>query len=59
VSDKEVRTVEDAQAKARLILRDKLLDSEIVITDSGGWSRPLPEEVERIVTVVSDWLWSV
>jgi hypothetical protein len=57
VNDKSVITVDDARAKARLILRGKLLDSEIIITDSGDWAQPVPEEVERIVTVVSDWLW--
>lgn len=50
-------SVEDARKKARRILYDKLLSSEVVITDSGGWAKPLPEEVERIVAVVSEWLW--
>jgi hypothetical protein len=56
MSDKEVRTVNDARAKARLILQDKLLDADI-ISSPGGWTRPLPEEVNRIVAVVSEWLW--
>jgi hypothetical protein len=59
MSDEEVRTVEDARNKARTILHVRLLNTEVFFTDSGGWSRPLPEEVERIVTVVSDWLWGV
>lgn len=52
----EVITVEDARAKARFILRGMLLDSEIISTP-GGWTQPLPEEVEKIVAVVSEWLW--
>lgn len=56
MSDKEVRTVEDARDKARDILRAKLLDTDIISTP-GGWAKPLPEEVERIVTAISDWLW--
>jgi hypothetical protein len=56
MSDKEVRTVEDARDKARTILRVRLLDTEI-ISSPGGWVQPLPEEVNRIVAVVSKWLW--
>lgn len=58
MSSETAGSVEEARAKARLILRDKLLDAEVVITDSGGWAKPLPEEVERIVAVVSEWLWA-
>jgi hypothetical protein len=56
VSDKEVRTVEDAHDKARAILYIQLLNTE-VISSPEGWVRPLPAEVDRIVAAVSKWLW--
>jgi hypothetical protein len=57
MSSETAGSVEEARAKARLILRGKLLDADVISTP-GGWAKPLPEEVERIVAVVSEWLWA-
>lgn len=56
MSSEIVGSVEEARVKARLILRGKLLDANVIATP-GGWAKPLPEEVERIVAIVSEWSW--
>jgi hypothetical protein len=46
-----------ARTERKETLRQKLLQSEIIHMPD-GFVTPLNSEVERIVQVVSEWLWS-